>query len=155
MKVIDIKETVKRIFSDFLEKQGLRKTPERYAILDEIYSIQGYFDIDLLSEHLRKRKIQISKATLYNTIDLLVDCHLIHKQTQRGLGRYEKAYECSQRDHLICTNCGEIIEFCDPRIEDIQATISRLMDFDISYYSLHIYGICEKCKFKLTDENKL
>lgn len=153
MIVIDVKETVKRIFTDFLEKQGLRKTPERYAILEEIYSIQGNFDIDKLDEYLKKKKVHISKATLYNTIDLLKECHLITKYSQRGLSRYEKAYECAQRDHLICTTCGEVIEFCDPRIEDIKATAGRLMNFAISHYSLQIYGLCEKCKLKLDEED--
>ncbi|MDR1056059.1 MAG: transcriptional repressor [Prevotellaceae bacterium] len=149
MIIIDIKETVKRIFTDFLEKKGLRRTPERFAILDGIYSIQGNFDIDMLNEHLKKKKVHISKATFYNTLDLLLECQLIQKQLYRGLSRYEKAYECAQRDHLICTNCGEVIEFCDPRINEIQATASRLMNFDISYYSFQIYGICENCKMKM------
>ena len=148
MIIIDIKETVKRIFTDYLDKRGLRKTPERFAILEEIYSIQGVFDIELLNDLLQKRKVHISKATFYNTLDLLLECQLIQKLPQRGLNKYEKSYECVQRDHLICTNCGEIIEFCDPRIQEIEETASRLMNFDISYYSLHIYGICEKCKMK-------
>ena len=153
MIVIDVKETVKRIFSDFLEKKGLRRTPERFAILDMIYSIQGNFDIDMLNDRLQKKKVVISKATLYNTIELLSECLLITKQPYKGLSRYEKAYECIQRDHLICTQCGEVIEFCDPRIQEIQATASRLMNFDVSYYSLHIYGVCETCKAKMEEEN--
>ena len=154
MKVIDIKETVRRIFMDFLENNGSRKTPERFAILDEVYSIQGSFDIDKLDEYLKRKKIYISKATLYNTIDLFVECGLITKQSQRGLSRYVKSYECVQRDHLICNNCGEIIEFCDPRIKEVQATVSRLMNFKISHYSLQIYGICEKCNEKSSEDNQ-
>ena len=154
MIVIDIKETIKRIFTDFIERKGLRRTPERFAIVDIIYSIQGGFDIDSLSEHLQRKKIKISKATLYNTIDLLVECELIKKQSHKGLSRYEKSYECIQRDHLICTNCGEVIEFCDPRIEEIQTTASRLMNFDIHHYSLHIYGVCEACRAKM-EENRI
>ncbi len=135
------KATVRKIFAEYLEKKGHRKTPERFAILDEVYSGDGHFDVDSLYILMKRKNYTVSRATLYNTIELLVDCNLvIRHQFGRNIAQYERSYRCSQHDHLIDTESGEVIEFCDPRIQDIIRTACELNNFTPEYHSLNIYG---------------
>ncbi len=142
-----IKETVNQLFTDYLEKKQYRKTNERYAILDEIYSTSGHFDVDTLYDTLNNKNKHISRATLYNTIELLLECNLVVKhQFGKNIAHYERAHHNKQHDHLICIKCGRVIEFCDPRIYEIQTSAAAIMKFKIEYHSLYFYGLCDKCK---------
>ena len=136
-------DEVKRIFAEYLDRKGQRKTPERFAILEEIYQRTDHFDVEALYIHMKNNNYRVSRATVYNTLDLLVECDLV-KRHQFGTNQalYEKSYGYKQHDHIICNTCGKVMEFCDPRLGEIEKTIADLFNFDVSHHSMAIYGTC-------------
>jgi Fur family transcriptional regulator, ferric uptake regulator len=154
------KETAKKVFTEYLSINGHRKTPERFAILDTIYSIEGHFSIEALYWKMAEQeKFRVSRATLYNTLLLLIEAQLIIKHQFGNSSEYEKLYNSGKHLHLICTQCGKVTEIQDDTLHDAILS-TKFKRFNVSHFSLYVYGLCSKCersnkkKKKLTTNHK-
>lgn len=155
MAMQNTQEAVKKIFTEYLEKNNHRKTDERYNVLEETYTLNDHFDVESLFMHMKNKGHSISRATIYNTIELLLDCELLTRhQFGKNTARFERSYSFRQHDHLICQDCEHVFEFCDPRIQQIQSMMGELLNFKVTHHSLNLFGKCKEletvgqCKYQ-------
>jgi Fur family ferric uptake transcriptional regulator len=138
-------DQVREIFRSYLRTNQLRQTPERFAVLAAVYSSEDHFDADELYMRLKVKGEQVSRATVYNTLELLQSAALVKRhQFGQNQSKYEAAWSFGQHDHLICTDCDEVFEFCDPRIQGIQEMVAEIFKFKIESHALHMYGSCRR-----------
>tara|TARA_B100000768_G_C10933864_1_gene230810 strand:+ start:25 stop:477 length:453 start_codon:yes stop_codon:yes gene_type:complete len=136
---------IRDIFTSFLEENGHRKTPERYAILEELYGCDEHLDIDSLFARMEARNFRVSRATLYNTMEILLASRLVRKhQFGDSSAHYEKSFFDGKHDHVILTDTGEILEFSDPLIQEIKKTIEDVLGVSIDSHSLYFYATRKK-----------
>jgi len=139
----------KKILTEYLESNKHRKTPERYAILDAVYSFDGHFSLEELSDRVcREKKFPVSRATLYNTMRLFLELGLVFKHTIHGTIRYEAWKEGDNHCHQICNVCGKVTEIKSDTIVDAINNL-RLKRFKREGFALYIYGICNSCQQKM------
>ena len=137
-----IESPISKILKEYLKENELRCTPERFKILNTIYSIEGSFDIDTLLKHMEEKKFRVSRATIYNTITLLIGANLVTHHLFGNKSRYEKSFN-NEKSHLICTKCSRITEIKTPNLKETIA--SDIKKFHLTHYSLYLYGVCSKC----------
>lgn len=146
------KNEVKELFTQYLEEKKCRKTPERYAILDTIYNRKGHFTADALYEFL-KDDFRVSRATVYNTLELLVDAGLVLCHQFNGVMEYERCHGVPEHFHQICMKCGSVAEFYNDEIKRIVAK-SKFRRFRMAHCSVYVYGICSKCQARASREKR-
>jgi len=145
------KEEVHEQFKIFLKKGKHRITPERFEVLDFALDYKGHFGADELFIKMKNNNSNVSRATVYNSLELIAQCELLVK---RNFGdnktHYESTFNRQIHDHLICVDCGRIIEFSNPKIIEIVDQMSKKMNFESSGYSFNIFGKCGNpdCKSK-------
>ena|SRR5262252_1845451 len=137
----------REIFRKYLEKRGLKLTAERQALFDELFARHEHFEADELLVRLRSKHTKISRATIYRTLDLLVDSGIVGRVRIGESGyRYERLRAGEHHDHLICTECGRVVEFYEPRIEDLQDEVCERHGFLAISHSHQLRGICRRCR---------
>ncbi len=138
--------TEKKKFLDFLRLKGLKFTPQRQIIIEEIFAFHRHFDVEELFEKLRKSKKFISRATIYRLLPLLIENGLI-KEAIRCENKitYEHIYGHKHHDHMICIKCGKVIEFRNEKIEELQSAICKKYGFMPVDHRLGIKGYCSRC----------
>ncbi len=131
--------------TQYLEEHKMRKTPERFAILDKIFSSSTHYDVIALYKHMNSDDYHVSKATIYNTLNVLVDAGLVRcVNLGDGVARYERITAANNHHHLICTRCGKVKEM--KAIEPVLGMLSRKpRSFEPVYYTLYVYGLCARC----------
>jgi Fur family ferric uptake transcriptional regulator len=146
----NVKETVRNILTSYLEQHHLRKTPERFAILDAVYDTNNHFTLEELGEKLNEEeRFPVSRATLYNTLKLFMELRLVIRHRFQGTTKYEACYDNNSHCHQICTVCGKVSEFKSAKINDAISAL-HLKRFRKDGYTLYVYGICSTCQAKIT-----
>ncbi|MCR5241638.1 MAG: transcriptional repressor [Prevotella sp.] len=150
----NVKETVRTILTNYLELNNHRKTPERYAILDAVYRMDGHFTLDELGEKLANEdNFPVSRATLYNTLKLFLELRLVIRHRFQGATHYEACYDNNGHSHQVCTVCGKVSEIKSGEIGKAIDNL-KLKRFHKDGFALYIYGICSTCQAKITRQKK-
>ena len=138
------------ILKRYLREHGnLRSTSSRFAVLDAVLDTQGHFDAENLYYRIITSGVRISKATVYNTLDLLQSCGLVSKyRFAENASRYEKAFGRPQHHHLICLSCGDITEFVSEKLDQIQEEVCREKSFRPQSSTMQVFGMCPRCQKK-------
>ncbi len=145
---------VERILDNYLEMNNHRKTPERYTILKAIYSTNGHFTLEELNEKLSTEwNFPVSRATLYNTLNLFLSLRLVARHRFQGSTKYEACYDNNSHCHQICTMCGKVVEVKSPEI-DLAVENMHLRRFRKDGFTLYVYGVCSTCQTLMTKRKK-
>ncbi len=140
-------EKARDIFKNFLKEGKNRNTPERFEVLDYALEYSGHFGADELFILMKNSKSRVSRATVYNTLELLVQCNLLSERNfGENITRYESNYKRQQHHHLICVDCGKIIEFTDPQISNLPKKICDELGFELESFSFNIFARCKNKK---------
>ncbi len=135
------------IFREFLKSEKNRITPERFEVMDSALDFEGHFGADDLYVLMKNQNSSVSRATVYKTLEILVQCDLVIKRNfGDNLTRYESNFKKQSHDHLICMDCGRIVEFTDASIKELPQKISDELGFDVDSYSFNIFARCKDTK---------
>ncbi|MDH4223228.1 MAG: transcriptional repressor [candidate division Zixibacteria bacterium] len=134
-------------FLKYLDSKHLKLTRERKAVLEEVFFHPGHLEAEELTHTLRSKKSRVSRATIYRTLELLVDSGIVRKiDLGHGHSHYEHILGHTHHDHLVCLKCGKVIEFTDKKIERLQTNICQKSRFQEISHTVQIFGYCKDCR---------
>jgi Fur family ferric uptake transcriptional regulator len=135
------------VFRDFIRNKGLRNTPEREMIIEEIFTTHDHFDVDELYLRLKEKDKKVSKPSIYRLIPLLLKSGLIQEAYfEDGHLHYEHIYGHEHHCHLRCITCGKTMEFSEKSMERLEMELAEKYDFQVEGHKLEVFGYCQKCK---------
>ncbi|MFQ5538371.1 MAG: Fur family transcriptional regulator [Gemmatimonadota bacterium] len=136
-----------RLFGRYLREQGLPVTQQREVVADVVFQAQGHLSVDEIEQAIRERGERIGKATIYRTLDLLVRSRLAEEHDfGEGFKRYEHRLSREPvHEHLICLECGKVVEFQSREVQEVEDRVSREYGFAPARHRLEIYGLCAEC----------
>lgn len=136
-----------QVFERYLESKNLKLTGERKVVLRELFSHPGHLEAEELSYSLRRKKKRASRATIYRTLDLLVESGVARKvDLGHGHSHYEPVLDHPHHEHMICLACGGVIEFPDKSMEKMLERLCKRRGFEQAYHRFQIFGYCSKCR---------
>lgn len=145
-------DTLQKSFSDYLKNNKLRNTAERDAIFTMVCQTKDPFTLEMIWQQLENINFHVSRASVYNTIELLLDAKIVVRhQFTSSIVQYELKYIAEQHNHLICTYCGTVRKIKNEKLNYFFADY-KIPKFTQEYYSLYFYGICSKCKYRITQK---
>jgi Fur family ferric uptake transcriptional regulator len=140
-------EHFRSLLHDHMARKGLRSTDQRRLIVETFFRSPNHVSIEELLAQVRREDPKVGYATVYRTLKLLAECGVANERRfSDGLTRYELADEASHHDHLICLDCGDIVEFEEPRIEALQEEVAERHGFALRSHKHEMYGLCPKCQ---------
>jgi Fur family transcriptional regulator, ferric uptake regulator len=142
-------EHFRTLLQEHMVKRGLRSTDQRRLIVETFFQAPNHISIEELLSQVRAQDPKVGYATVYRTLKLLTECGVaFERKFGDGLTRYELADDSSHHDHLICIDCGKIIEFEEPQIEELQDRIAARHGFVVKSHKHEMYGSCSDCQAK-------
>jgi Fur family ferric uptake transcriptional regulator len=137
----------KQVFADYLGSNKLKLTRERKAVLEEIFLRRGHLEAEDLAGRLRKKKKRASRATIYRTLELLVESGIVRKvDLGHGHSHYELVLDHPHHEHMVCVECGKVIEFSDKAMERALGKLCHRNNFEHTSHRFQIFGYCDKCQ---------
>ena len=142
-------------FLEFMNRKGLNTTSQRRIIAEAFFELPGHHSLEEFYQHILQRDPGIGQTTVYRTLKLLCDAGMAMEiHFSDGITRYEVARPDSHHDHLVCLQCGKIVEICDPRIETLQREMAEKYGFRLRGHVHNLYGLCEMCRTPAAEEDK-
>jgi Fur family transcriptional regulator, ferric uptake regulator len=147
-------EHFRAMLQAYMLKKGLRSTDQRKLIVETFFRAENHVSIEELLAQVREKDPRVGYATVYRTLKLLTECGVANERRfGDGLTRYELADDVTHHDHLICIECGDIVEFEEPRIEELQEGVARRHGYELRSHKHELYGVCPRCGGKRHADN--
>jgi Fur family ferric uptake transcriptional regulator len=143
---------IREAFIQYIAQKSLRPSTVRYTILEHICDIRGHFDVEMLRQRLEEQHFHVSRASIYNTFELLIDAGLVVRyQFASQSAQYELKNVATTHHHAVCKYCGAVKEFKNDKLSK-EITEFKVSKFTHEYHTLYVYGMCSKCKFRLNQQ---